>query len=66
MLCPKCNGDNVRAIATVDNPDDQETYKRYKCYECQGYFYTVEFEAILNEQFAVAWATYFEHHQHEK
>lgn len=55
MVCPKCNGD-VKAIDNVDNPKENEIYRARKCINCGHIFYTVEYEVIQNQRFAVDWA----------
>lgn len=66
MFCPKCDGLKVRVTVTVENIDENETYKRYKCYECGCYFYTVEFEAITDKIFKETWEVYRKRYSNEK
>ena len=58
MKCPKCDCE-VRVVDTVKTPEN-EVYRRRKCVKCDHGFYTVEFEAEVNEQFKNEWK---EHHR---
>lgn len=55
MKCPKCNNE-ARAIDTVHNIEENETYRAKKCVKCGHVIYTVEYEVIQNQRFAEEWA----------
>ena len=55
MICPKC-GCEARAIDTVHNHQENETYRAKKCVKCGHIIYTVEYEVIQNQRFAEDWA----------
>lgn len=57
MKCPVCKG-KVQVIDIVHNPDDQETYRAKQCTSCNHIFYTVEYEAVVNQVFEENWAGY--------
>jgi len=50
MKCPKC-GAQAKVIDVADVPENQEKYRKKVCTECEHVFYTVEFEAEVNESF---------------
>ena len=54
MTCPKC-GSKTAVIDNVNNRSDNEYYRRRKCKDCGYRFYTLEFEAELDENFKSAW-----------
>lgn len=54
MTCPKC-GSKTAVTDCVDNHSDNEYYRRRKCKDCGYRFYTLEFEAELDENFKSAW-----------
>lgn len=63
MTCPKCNGD-LKTIDNVVNPSENEIYRAKKCINCGHILYTVEYEVIQNQRFAVDWAA--NHRKHIK
>ncbi len=43
MKCPKCDN-RLKVIDTRHNLEDNETYRRLRCYDCGSEFYSGEFE----------------------
>lgn len=58
MKCPKCNNHKLKTIGIANNTPHNETLRKKKCLKCKNIFYTVEFEAVNNEQFKKEWLTY--------
>lgn len=56
MKCPRCEG-KLRVIDSVNAPLN-EIYRRRRCVACGHEFYTVEFEAIVDEKFKKYWSIY--------
>ena len=52
MICPKCHS-RTRVSNTRHNVEENETYRQHTCTnkDCKNIFYTIEFEAIENENF---------------
>jgi len=63
MKCPKC-GHEAKALETVHNHKENETYRAKKCVNCGHIIYTVEYEVIQNQRFAEDWAE--AHHNYRK
>lgn len=47
MKCPKC-GNGVRVVDTFPT-ENNEVYRRRRCYECDYAFYTIEYEVECTE-----------------
>ena len=54
MMCPKCN-ERTKVGKTVNNPWQGETYRQLMCTKCGHVFYSVEFEAEVNDRFRLDW-----------
>ena len=63
MTCPKCESTRLGVKDIVHNDESNETYRQRKCLECGKIFYTVEFEAVYDDQFADDWNR---HHRSSK
>ena len=57
MNCPKCDH-KVRVIDTTTNFVDNEIYRIRKCPSCGHTYYTIEFEADMDDQFKKNWVKY--------
>jgi transcriptional regulator NrdR family protein len=55
MVCPKCGSDKVPVKDNVNNTTYNEVYRKRVCAKCGNTFYTVEFEAEVNERFKDEW-----------
>lgn len=54
MKCPKCGG-KIIVIDIVQDDDDNKTYRKRKCLNCDHIFFTTEFEAERTYLFINNW-----------
>lgn len=57
MTCPRCGG-KVRVIDSVNDPDENEIYRKRKCEDCELVFYTSECEVRADTYFRSKWYRY--------
>lgn len=57
MVCPRCGG-KIRVVDSVNNTDENETYRRKKCDDCELVFYTTEYEVRRDQQLVYRWHKY--------
>lgn len=58
MTCPKCAG-KLLVVDTVQNKDDNETYRRKVCSSCGEVIFTMEFAVERDEQFRAIYQKYY-------
>lgn len=62
MNCPLCNG-NTRVTDCILM--EEENYRKRKCKDCGKIFFTLEFEAIENEDFKKTWRKHYRGRKNE-
>ena len=55
MICPKCGG-SCLVKDVVQNPDENETYRKRVCKVCNHTFYSTEFVVDQNKDFLDTWS----------
>lgn len=59
MTCPKCNSTRIAIRDSVNNTEENETYRKRVCADCGRIFHTVEFEVEYNDRFKKEWHKYY-------
>jgi transcriptional regulator NrdR family protein len=63
MNCPKCSG---RALVVDSVLAEEENYRKRRCLDCNHVFYTVEYEAVRNEEFREQWKRNYRKHEKQE
>lgn len=57
MVCPRCGG-KIGVLDSVHNTEENETYRKRKCEDCELVFYTEEHEIRADQLFRSKWYRY--------